>query len=154
MTERALRLVADANGELPATEDPVLTCLRNDYDALVKELATVIRQRDALKADKEAKMRGDKQFPEAHDLFDEWRQECNHPNAEFDPPRMRLALSAVRRYKRHREKLSWVIQCGKHLAYVDPVTGEKHDSFGLLFRDSEHIEKYANKYARWKVRQP
>jgi uncharacterized protein with PIN domain len=152
MTKPALRLVPDANGELPSAEDPVLTCLRNDYDALVRELATVIRQRDALKADKEAKMRGDKQFPEAHDLFDEWRTECGHPNAEFDPARMRLALSAVRRYKKHREQLSWVIQCGKLLAYV-AEDGERHDGFGLLFRDSDHIERYANKYARWKARQ-
>jgi hypothetical protein len=37
----------------------------------------------------------------------------------------------------------WVIQYGKHLAYVDE-RGVKHDSWGLLFRDADHIEKYAN----------
>jgi hypothetical protein len=41
-----------------------------------------------------------------------------------------------------------VVQYGKHLAYVDPK-GTRHDSFGLLFRDAEHIEKYANAYHRW-----
>jgi hypothetical protein len=153
MSERVLRLVPNEHGELPTTEDPVITGLRADLDALMKELATVIRQRDALKADKEAKMRADKQYPDADALFDEWRTECGHPNAVFDPARIRLALSAVRRYKDHREKLSWVIQCGKHLAFV-AEDGERHDGFGLLFRDSDHIERYATKWWRYlKARQ-
>ena len=158
MTE-PLRIVDEHTGELRAPGCPEchelatkLASREGDIDSLARELATVMRQRDALKKDKEEKMRSDKLFPDAYALFDEWRVECNHPNAEFDPARIRLALSAVRRYKKHREQLSWVIQYGKHLAYVDEK-GERHDGFGLLFRDSDHIERYANNYARWQRRQ-
>jgi hypothetical protein len=157
MTDPALKLV-DENGELrtPGCQDckdkaARLAGLQGDYDAIVRELATVIRQRDALKQDKDEKMRKDKMYPEAEALFEEWQRECGHPNAKLDPARIRLALGAVRRYKDHREKLSWVIQYGKHLPYVDE-NGVRHDSFGLLFRDSEHIERYANMYARWRGR--
>jgi hypothetical protein len=33
------------------------------------------------------------------------------------------------------------------------MTGEVHDGFGLLFRDADHIEKYATKWWRYQKRQ-
>lgn len=101
--------------------------------------------------DKDAKLRNDKDYPAAIDLFDEWKRECGHPRARIDLARINLALRAVKLYKDNREALSMVIQRGKHLAYVDE-RGTRHDSFGLLFRDAEHIERYANEYARWRRR--
>ena len=97
--------------------------------------------------DKDAKLRNDQDYPAAADLFDEWKRETNHPRARFDQNRARLAIRAIRGYREDRDKLSWVIQYGKHFAYVDD-RGVKHDRFGLLFQDAEHIEKYANAYAR------
>jgi hypothetical protein len=98
--------------------------------------------------DKDAKLRNDKDYVAAAALFDEWKRETNHPRARFDAARARIAIAAVRLYKDNREALSMVIQHGKHLAYVDE-RGHRHDSFGLLFRDAEHIERYANNFARW-----
>jgi hypothetical protein len=98
--------------------------------------------------DKDAKLRNDRDYPAAIDLLEEWKRECGHPRARIDLARINLALRAVKLYKDNREALSMVIQRGKHLAYVDE-RGTRHDSFGLLFRDAEHIERYANEYARW-----
>lgn len=159
MTDHGLYVVDQETGELRAPgcngcHDLAnkLAARERDIDAEREEITRLRRKIKALETDKEAKMRRDKLFLAAQELFDEWRTECGHPNAEFDAARIRLALAAVRRYGKHREKLSWVIQAGKHLAYVNEQ-GEKQDRFGLLFRDSEHIEMYANKWARWLKRQ-
>jgi hypothetical protein len=75
-------------------------------------------------------------------LFDYWRSQTGHERARLDPARLRLALAAVKLYREDLEKLAWVVQYGRELAYVD-AKGNRHDSFGLLFRDAEHIERYA-----------
>lgn len=149
-----LRLVDTETGEVQ-DHGTCPSCAESHAEAETweKEVLKLKRQVKRLMEDRDAKDRNDKNYPAAAELFEEWQRECNHPNAKFDPARVRLALSAIKRYKDERDKLSWVIQAGKHLAYVDPCTGERHDGFGLLFRDSEHIEKYANKYARWQRRQ-
>src|SRR5262245_56819560 len=138
-----LRLVNTETSEVSEhAECPNCAAALEEAETWEKEVLKLKRQVKRLMEDRDATDRNDKQYPAAADRFDEWRTECNHPNARFDPARVRLALSAIKRYgKNDRDKLSWVIQCGKHLAYVDPVTRERHDSFGLLFRDSEHIEK-------------
>jgi uncharacterized protein with PIN domain len=118
----------------------------------------VLQLEQALKRateDKDARLYRDKDYTAAHALFEEWQRECGHPNAKFDPARINLALRAIRRYgKDNRAALSMVIQHGKHLAWVNPKTGSKKDSFGLLFRDSDQIESRANEYARWRKRNP
>jgi hypothetical protein len=112
------------------------------------------RQVKRLTEDRDAKLRNDKHYPAALDLIDEWKRECGHPNASAsDPKRVQLALSVVKRYKDEREKLSLVIQHGKHLAYVDPNTGYRFDSFGKLFGSSDEIEKRATIYHLWRRRQ-
>lgn len=135
----------DDNGELAGCP----TCAEALAEAEVweKRVLQLERALERERADKDAKLRNDKDFIAAHELFEEWKRETGHPNARFDTNRIRLALSAVKGYRKHREQLSWVIQYGRHFAYVDERR-VRHDSFGLLFRDSEHIEKYANAYAR------
>lgn len=153
---RHLRIVDTETGEVHEEGD-CANCAeqRAETEVWEKRVLTLERQVKRLLEDKDEKNRQDKLYPAAADLFDEWRTECAHPNARFDPARVRLALSAIKAYgEEDREKLSWVIQCGKLIPYVDPVTGETHDSFGLLFRDAEHIEKYARKYAFWRRRNP
>ena len=148
-----LRLINTETGEV--SEHPECAhCAeaREEAEVWEKEVLKLKRQVKRLEDDRDEKALKDKNYPAAADLFEEWQRECNHPDARFDPARIRLALSAIKRYKDKREQLSWVIQCGKRIPYVDPSTGETHDGFGLLFRDSEHIEKYANKYARWQKR--
>ena len=161
MTAQPLRLAWDADsGEVQSSECPkcqetnaMLAGARADYEAIVKELATVIRQRDALRLDKEEGQRRDNLYPLAHKLFEFWQVQCGHPNAEFGSDRVRLALAALKLYKtpEKREKLWWAILGAKHAAYRDPK-GKVHDSFGLIFRGSEQIEDFANRYARWKAK--
>lgn len=143
-----LRLVqtpVDENGEIHAC--PTCRDALNEAETWEQEVLKLKRQLKQALEDRDARMRNDKDFPAAVALFDEWRAETNHPRARFDSARMRLALAAVKLYRDDLDKLSWVIKRAKHFPYVDP-RGVRHDSFGLLFRDAEHIERYANEWHR------
>lgn len=153
MTRPALHIVqtpVDDNGELAGCEN-----CRSALEEAETWERRVLQLEAALKRateDKDARLRNDKHYTAALGLFHEWQEQTSHPRARFDTARARLAVAAVKLYNDNREALSMVIQYGKHLAYTDD-RGTRHDSFGLLFRDAEHIEKYANAYARWARRQ-
>ena len=144
----ALRLVdhlVDENGEVQ--DCPHCQDARAEADVWEQRVLELERKVRRLEEDKGEALRRDKDYLAALGLFDEWRQETGHPKAKFDRNRAALAIRMIRGYRNHREQLSWVIQYGKHFAYVDEK-GVRHDSFGLLFRDAEHIERYANAWAR------
>jgi len=122
--------------------------LEKDLRLEREKLERALDQKDEL-----SRLQRDRFYPAAEALFEEWKRETNHPRAEFDPARIRLALKVLKRYEKHRDKLSLVIQHGKHLAWVNPKTGHKKDSFGLLFRDAEQIENRATEYYTWQKRQ-
>jgi hypothetical protein len=146
-----LRLIDTETGEVQDhTSCPRCAEAIAEAEAWERKLLAADREIQRMKADKDAKMRADKLYPEAERLFQEWQEECGHPNSEFGPDRIRLALAALKLYKgEKRVYLSWAILGAKHGAFVDDK-GEKHDRFGLIFRGSEEIEKNANRYARWK----
>lgn len=147
-----LRVVRDLdpNGEI--TNCPHCTAAYAEAEQWREDVLTLKRQLKSALEDKDAKMRNDKHFGPAVDLFEMWKRECRHPKARFDNARIRLAIAAVKLYSPDDlDKLEWVIQYGANLAYVDE-RGTKHDSFGLLFRDAEHIERYANAWARYRAR--
>lgn len=162
---QSLRLLPDVDpdtGEvIEHAEDQECARLRGlllnaeqDNRRLEKDLRAWRRKYDDLLADRDAKLRGDKDYPMALELIEEWKRECNHPNSSTtDPKRVRLALGVVKRYKDQRWKLSLVIQHGKHLAFVDPETGFRFDEFGRLFGSSDEIEARASKYWLWARKQ-
>lgn len=160
MTE-ALRLVPDVDPETGEILDRA-TCgecaklrgtlmnLEQDNRRLEKDLRAWRAKYERLQEDKDAKMRADKDYPAALDLIEEWKRECGHPNAaNNDPKRIQLAMKVIKRYRKHRDKLSLVILHGKHLAFVDPDTGFRYDEFGRLFGSSDEIEKRASQYWLW-----
>lgn len=161
MSEPALRLVPNEDGEL--VHDACSECARlrgvifnqeQDMRRLEKDLRAEREKLEVALADKDAKLQRDKFYPIALELIEEWKRECGHPKSKTDDPkRVRLALSVVKRYKDERDKLSLVIQHGKHLAYIDPDTGFKYDEFGRLFGSSDEIEKRATQFYLWKKRQ-
>ena len=144
-----LRVVRDIDNNGEITNCPHCAAAYAEAEQWREDVLKLKNQLKRALEDKDDKLRNDKHFPAAVDLFDEWKRETNHPRARLDNARIRLAMAAVKLYgAKDRDKLSMVIGYGKHLAYVDPK-GTRHDSFGLLFRDAEHIEKYANAYHRW-----
>jgi hypothetical protein len=149
-----LRLINTETGEVEdAPSCPHCAEAREEAEVWEREVLKLKRQLERERLDRDAKMRADKHYPAAIALIQEWKTECGHPNAsEDDPKRVRLALSVVKRYKDQREKLSLVIQHGKHLAYVDPDTGFKYDEFGRLFGSSDEIEARASKFWLWSRR--
>lgn len=151
-----LRLVdhlVDDNGEIQ--DCPHCADARAEAEVWEHRVLELERKLKTALEDKDAKMRSDKDFPAALGLLEEWARECNHPNAKLeDPRRIQLALKVVKRYRKERDKLSLVIQQGKHLAYVDPDTGFKYDEFGRLFGSSDEIEKRATQFYLWRKRHP
>jgi hypothetical protein len=144
MSAPHLRLVdriVNEHGEI--VDCPHCAAARAEAEEWKQEVLKLKSDVRRLKEDKAMKAREDDDYPAAYELFDEWRRETGHPRAKFegDIRRVQRALSVIRLYREDREKLSWVIQYGKHLAPV--WRGEKQDSWGLLFRDADHIEKYA-----------
>lgn len=145
-----LRVVDTETGQVHEAPGECAHCAEAMAEAETweQEVLKLKRQVKRLMEDRDQKMRNDKDFPMARELFEEWQRETGHPRARFDRNRIALALTTVKAYREDREKLSWVIQFGRHLAFVDE-RGHKHDSFGLLFRDAEHIEGYATKWWRY-----
>jgi hypothetical protein len=143
MSAPHLRLVdriVNEHGEI--VDCPHCADARAEAEEWEREVLKLKRRVRALTEDKDAKARSDKDYPIALRLFDYWRAQTGHERARLDPARLRLALAAVKLYREDLEKLAWVVQYGRELAYVD-ARGNRFDSFGLLFRDAEHIEKYA-----------
>lgn len=147
-----LRLINTETGEAHEARCPHCAESEAETEIWEQRVLKLERQVKSLTEDRDAKLFRDRDYPAAETLFDEWRTECGHPNAKFDTARIAIALKTVKRYKNEREKLSLVVQHGKHLAYVDPKTGHKKDSFGLLFRDAEQIENRATSYYLWHKR--
>jgi hypothetical protein len=147
-----LKLVDAETGEIhdAPTSCPHCAEAREEAEIWEREVLKLKRQLDREREDRDAKLRNDKHYPAAIALIQEWKTECGHPNAsEDDPRRVQLALRVIKRYKDQREKLSLVIQHGKHLAFVDPDTGFKYDEFGRLFGSSDEIEARASKFWLW-----
>jgi hypothetical protein len=143
MSAPHLRLVdriVNEHGEI--VDCPHCAAARAEAEEWEQEVLKLKRRVRSLTEDKDAKARNDKDYPIALRLFDYWRSQTGHERARLDPARLRIALSAVKLYREDLEKLAWVVQYGRELAYVD-AKGNRHDSFGLLFRDAEHIERYA-----------
>lgn len=150
-----LRLVDAETGEIHDSPTACPHCAEAHAEAEIweREVLKLKRQIKRMEEDRDAKMRADKDYPAALELIEEWARECNHPNAALqDPKRVRLALSVVKRYRQHRDKLSLVIQQGKHLAFVDPDTGFRYDEFGRLFGSADEIEKRATQFYLWSKR--
>ena len=136
----------DTNGEL--TNCPHCADAYAEAEQWKQDLLSVKRQLKAALEDKEAKMLADPGYQEAIRLIQEWKRECGHPTAsEDDPKRVRLALTVLKRYRDKRDALSYVIQHGKHLAFVNDE-GHRFDEFGRLFGSSDEIEKRANQWFR------
>lgn len=143
----ALHIVRDidANGEL--TNCPHCAAAYAEAEQWKQDLLAVKRQLKTALEDKDAKMRDDAAYPAALALFELWKTECRHPRAKLDSARTRLLIAAAKLYKNEIAQLRWVVFCGRDLAFVNDK-GVRQDHIGLLFRDSEHIERYANNWYR------
>ncbi len=137
-----LRVVRDLNENGEVTNCPHCAAAYAEAEVWREDVVKLKRQVKALQEDRDEKMRQDASFPAALDLWDLWKSACKHPRAKLDSNRTRLLLTAAKLYKDERDKLRWVVFYGRDLAFVDD-RGHKHDSIGLLFRDAEHIERYA-----------
>jgi hypothetical protein len=148
-TARHLRVVHNVNAETGELEGcPHCAAAHDEAEVWEAEVLKLKRQLRQALEDKDEKMRADRSYGDALDLIREWKDQCGHPSAsEDDPKRIRLALAVIKRYRTKRDALSYVIQHGKHLAFVNDE-GHRFDEFGRLFGSSDEIEKRANQWFR------
>lgn len=102
-----------------------------------------------LKRDKDREARRDERWPRAKEIFDYWRQKCNHPRSQFDADRFYLIAPFIDRYG--------VEMCKRAIdgAAYDPFTKrlkngavQRYDSIELIFRNADKFESFCNRAPR------
>lgn len=161
-----LRLVDD-NGELVTPgcdgcrdKSAKIAGLEGDLDALTRELATVIRQRDALKRDREKERETHPKRAEITACFEHWVER----QRQARPKRRKFILSADR-FDAVKARLNEgytveEIQLAIDGAVAFPFVvngqrsangrGERHDDLELVCRGGKRLEKLANLGAVWR----
>lgn len=114
-----------------------------------RKLLAADREIQRLKADKDAERLKDPKRTEIEGLFYYWVEKCRHPNAKLDGARHDLIKKALKQYT--GEQLRMAIDGASVDPYVDPKR-KRHDGLGLVLRDAEHIEDFANRFHRWQNR--
>jgi hypothetical protein len=143
-----LRLIDTETGEVQDhTSCPRCAEAIAEAEAWERKLLAADREIQRMKADKDAERLKDPKRAEIEGLFDYWREKCRHPNAKLDGARHDLIKKALKRYT--VDQLRMAIAGASVDAYRDPQ-GKLHDRLGLILRDSEHVEDFANRYVLWK----
>lgn len=110
-----------------------------------------------LHRDKWAQAQASKVWPFAVEVFDYWREKCNHPNCEWDLARFTLVEPFLKRTKYGKTIEERVALCRRAIdgyAFDCFVTTRRngstrrHDGFDLIFRDASHFEEGVNKAPR------
>jgi hypothetical protein len=144
---RDLRLVQCADCErLQVALDAALM----DLEAARAEAGSLRRQLGAAQG-KQGKAR--KQHPHydmAVRLFEFWQEQCGHERAQMGPKRERALLSRLDDYS--ARDIAKAIRGAAVAAYVDP-RGVKHDDIELICRDEVKLEKFIERYERWRESQ-
>lgn len=157
MSEPALKLVPNEDGEI--VHDACGECARlrgvvfdkeQDLRNLEKDLRNWRDKYDRLLKDKDEERMSDPQRPQVLEVFDHWRERCNHKNSRFDGKRFDLIKTRLRDFT--VEELKMAIDGASVDAYVDPK-GKKHDRLGLILESAERVEDFCNRWHRWQKRQ-
>jgi hypothetical protein len=138
LVSREGELIEDAEARIQYLEDQIAGMQRelNAWRLRYRELERANDERD----------RRDALWPIVMALFDEWREATRHERSQWSPSRFRMAKPYLRTYGRE------IVRCGIHGIALDPFktkrangTVERHDGWALLFRDTDHFERYVNR---------
>lgn len=121
-----------------------------DLEVVQAENVRLLRRIKALQRDRDAARVADPQRETILELFAYWQEKCGHPRSRFDGSRHDLIKTALRRFS--ADEIRQAIDGAAVGAFVDQK-GTRHDGLGLILRDAEHIERFANKWHRWMKRQ-
>jgi hypothetical protein len=139
-----LRVVECADCERRRT---ALDAALMDLEAARAEIGSLRRQLGAATAKNGTARKRSPHYDMAVRLFDFWRDECGHPRAQMGPKRERALLARLEDYE--PRDIAKAIRGAAVAAYVDP-RGVKHDDIELICRDEVKLEKFIERYERWK----
>lgn len=158
----ALRLVDPAapvtdpeTGEVVPHEDPRwgvvcrLVQALTDLEMAEQDLRQFRTKVANLTGEKERERRAYAKREIVEGLFDYWRERCKHPNSKLDAIRFDLLRTAIEGYGEA------ICRRAVDGAATDPFctrrkngTTCRHDDLSLIFRDSKHVEDFANRAPR------
>lgn len=156
-----LQLV-DENGELlapgcHACRDKAgkIAGLEGDLEALMKELATVIRQRDALKRDRDQDRQTHPKRAQILECFELWVERTGKTRSKLSADRFD-AVKARLNEGYTVEQIKLAIDGAAAFPYVVNGQraarghGERHDDLELVCRGGRRLERLANLGAQWR----
>jgi hypothetical protein len=145
----ALRIVSDT-GEI-LDQHPDVQRLEDEIKGLTRALKREIRLHEELKRDKEAEAAAHELWPQALAVFRVWQQVTGHSRSKWKGDRFWQIEPWL------KDQHYGIVICLKAVAGIafDPYVTmqkngrpERHDSWELCFRDTDHVEKYSNKAPR------
>lgn len=149
MTEPARHLRAVDEDGVVHEACPGCTRMSDEIEGLQRDIRGWAARYAELKRDKEADAQQSRYWPGAKEVFDYWRQVCNHPRSSWGADRFFLAEPYI---KKHGVEMCKRAVDG--IAYDPFVTTRKngskkrHDGWHLLFKHPDAFEEYVNKAPR------
>ena len=111
------------------------------------ETSGLRRQVASLRSQGAKKLESDPRFDVAQRLFEVWQETCGHPRAVLGPKRLKAVLAALDRYE--PRDIAKAIRGASVGAFTDE-RGVRHDDIELICRDEVKLEKFIERYERWK----
>lgn len=147
MTKPNLKLIDTSTGEIVQQEPTCPSCafLQDQLDGVERELRAWRFRYANLARDKEQEARDHRLWPEALDLFEQWKLECKHPRSEWTPDRFFAIMPLLKRYGYET--------CSRAIAGIayDPYTrvrrngtAQRFDEWERVFKDAGNLERFAN----------
>lgn len=133
------------------------TGLQLDLQLANKEVAKLRRQLSTARNAERDRRRDSPEHEIIETLYEFWKKECNHPNAELGPKReqavrVRLEARAHRPgsdLKQAAHDICLAIRGARVDAYVDGK-GVRHDDLELICRNEVKLESFIARYQKWK----
>jgi hypothetical protein len=144
MSEPALRVVRCEECERLRT---ALEAAKLDLEQAQTDARIARRQLAAARAAEREQRRDDPKYEVAERLFDYWREQCGHPRAQLGPKREQALLARLEKYT--PREIAMAIRGAALAAYVDE-SGVRHDDLELICRNEVKLEKFIDRYERWK----
>jgi hypothetical protein len=118
-----------------------------DLEAARAEVGSLRRQLGAAFSKQSKDRKQHPHYDTAVRLFEFWQEECGHPRAQMGPKRERAILARLDDYT--PRDIAKAVRGAAVAAYVDE-RGVKHDDIELICRDEVKLEKFIERYERWK----
>lgn len=145
---RPVLRVVDENGELH-DDCPGCAALADQLKGAERDInAWRLRYADLVR-DAEAEAKADPLWDDCRALFDHWRETCRHPRARFTLDRFNLLRPWLKRYG--PDDCRRAVDGAAFDAFETKRKNgsvKRHDGLGLIFRDAEHFEDFANRAPR------